>query len=258
MFPKPRADLSPNTADVERLPLFKPTGFREYDACWLFPEKINLMELQAIGMGLATLFAERNVPKRFVVDHDFRWHSASVKQALINGLLAGGGSARHRARAFADGLFRSVRIRSRWRRHGGKAEQTNGAANPRFIVTNVDPAFWPARFLYETVYCARGEMENCLKECQGDLFADRTPTPTMRANQLRLWLSSLAYVLMRAVRRIGLVGTRLVVATCDTIRLKLMKLSACVTISVSRVQLAFASSSPDEAAFATASRRLCA
>lgn len=90
MFPKPRADLRPNTADFERLPLIKPTGFREYDARWLFPEEINLMGLQAIGLGLATLFAERNVPKRFVVGHDFRWYSASVKQALMNGLLAGG------------------------------------------------------------------------------------------------------------------------------------------------------------------------
>ena len=76
--------------------------------------------------------------------------------------------------------------------------------NPRFVVTNVHDAFGSPRFLYETVYCQRGEMENRLKECQGDLFADRTPTPTMRANQLRLWLSSLAYVLMCAVRRIGL------------------------------------------------------
>jgi phosphomannomutase/phosphoglucomutase len=90
MFPKPRADLKPNTADFERLPLVKPTGFREYDARWLFPQEINLMGLNAIGLGLATLFAERGVPKRFVVGHDFRWYSGSVKQALITGLLAGG------------------------------------------------------------------------------------------------------------------------------------------------------------------------
>ncbi|MCB1510139.1 MAG: phosphomannomutase/phosphoglucomutase, partial [Hyphomicrobiaceae bacterium] len=90
MIPTPRADLRPNTADFERLALVKPTGFREYDARWLFPEEINLMGLQTIGLGLATLFAERNVPKRFVVGHDFRWYSGSVKQALISGLLAGG------------------------------------------------------------------------------------------------------------------------------------------------------------------------
>jgi phosphomannomutase / phosphoglucomutase len=91
MLPRPRADLKPNTADFERIPLVKPTGFREYDARWLFPDEINLMGLQAIGLGLTTLFAERGVPKRFVVGHDFRWYSGAVKQALISGLLAGGG-----------------------------------------------------------------------------------------------------------------------------------------------------------------------
>jgi phosphomannomutase/phosphoglucomutase len=90
MLPKPRADLKPNTLDFERLPLVKPTGFREYDARWLFPEEINLMGLNAIGLGLATLVQRRGVAKRFVVGHDFRWYSGSVKQALISGLLAGG------------------------------------------------------------------------------------------------------------------------------------------------------------------------
>ncbi|MEO1544226.1 MAG: phosphomannomutase/phosphoglucomutase [Pseudomonadota bacterium] len=90
MLPKPRADLVPNTEDFERLPLVKPTGFREYDARWLFPEEINLMGLQAVGLGMATLFGRRGVKKRIVVGHDYRWYSASVKQALINGLLAGG------------------------------------------------------------------------------------------------------------------------------------------------------------------------
>jgi len=90
MLPKPRADLKPNTAAFERLPLVKPTGFREYDARWLFPEEINLMGLNAIGMGLATVVKRRGVAPRFVVGHDFRWYSASVKQALMMGLLAGG------------------------------------------------------------------------------------------------------------------------------------------------------------------------
>jgi hypothetical protein len=98
------------------------------------------------------------------------------------------------ARVFADFEYRTRKSWSRVRRVIGKAEHTNGGANPRFIVTNVHAAYGEARFLYETVYCQRGEMENRLKECQGDLFADRTPAPTMRANQLRLWLSSLAYV----------------------------------------------------------------
>jgi hypothetical protein len=99
-------------------------------------------------------------------------------------------------------------------------------------------------------------MENRLKECQGDLFADRTPTPTMRANQLRLWLSSLAYVFMCAVRRIGLAGTELERATCGTIRLVLLKVGARITVSVRRVKLAFASSCPDAAVFAMAPQRL--
>ena len=90
MFPKPRADLAPNTADFERLPLVKPTGFREYDARWLFPQDINLMGLNAIGLGLATLAGRRGVPKRFVVGHDYRSYSGEVKQALMTGLLAGG------------------------------------------------------------------------------------------------------------------------------------------------------------------------
>ena len=90
MLPKPRADLIPNTEDFERLPLVKPTGFREYDARWLFPDEINLMGLNAIGLGLATLMRRRDVPKRIVVGHDYRSYSAQVKQALIMGLLAGG------------------------------------------------------------------------------------------------------------------------------------------------------------------------
>ena len=90
MLPKPRADLKPNTLDFERLPLVKPTGFREYDARWLFPEEINLMGLNAIGLGMAEVFERRGVKKRIVVGHDFRWYSGGVKQALMTGLLAGG------------------------------------------------------------------------------------------------------------------------------------------------------------------------
>jgi phosphomannomutase/phosphoglucomutase len=90
MLPRPRADLVPNTADFERLALVKPTGFREYDARWLFPQEINLMGLNAIGLGLATLAGRRGVAKRFVVGHDYRSYSAAVKQALLAGLLAGG------------------------------------------------------------------------------------------------------------------------------------------------------------------------
>jgi hypothetical protein len=160
------------------------------------------------------------------------------------------------ARVFDDFEYRTRKSWSTTRRVVAKAEWTNGEANPRFIVTNTHAAFGPARFLYEDVYCQRGEMENRLKECQGDLFADRTPAPTMRANQLRLWLSSFAYVLMCAVRRIGLAGTKLAAATCGTIRLKLLKIGALVTISVRRVKLAFASACPDREIFILAARRL--
>jgi phosphomannomutase/phosphoglucomutase len=90
MLPAPRADLVPNTAEFESLPLVKPTGFREYDARWRYPEEINLMGLNAIGLGLATLAARRGAPRRFVVGHDYRSYSAAVKQALVVGLVAGG------------------------------------------------------------------------------------------------------------------------------------------------------------------------
>ncbi len=90
MFPEPRTDLTPNSADFERLPFIKPTGFREYDARWLYPQEINLMGLQAIGLGLAELFRRRNVPLRIVTGHDYRSYSAAIKQALMSGMLAGG------------------------------------------------------------------------------------------------------------------------------------------------------------------------
>jgi hypothetical protein len=174
------------------------------------------------------------------------------------------------ARVFTDFAYRTRKSWRAKRRVIGKAEWTMrpgvgaggvtpgkvGAANPRFIVTNIHETRGPARFLYEDVYCQRGEMENRLKECQGDLFADRTPAPTMRANQLRLWLASFAYVLMCAVRRIGLAGTKLAAATCGTLRLKLLKIGALVTISVRRVKLAFASACPDRETFMLAARRL--
>lgn len=90
MFPKPRADLMPNTLDFERCALIKATGFREYDARWRYPQEVNLLGLQAIGLGLATLVRGRDLPARFVVGHDYRSYSLSIKQALITGLLAGG------------------------------------------------------------------------------------------------------------------------------------------------------------------------
>ena len=160
------------------------------------------------------------------------------------------------ARVFADFEYRTLKTWATKRRVIGKAEWTRGEANPRFIVTNLGHENGDARFLYEHVYCQRGEMENRIKECQTDLFADRTPAPTMRANQLRLWFSSLAYVLMCAVRRVGLAGTKFERATCGTIRLQLLKIGALVTISVRRVKLAFASACPTRDVFEVAGRRL--
>jgi len=90
MIPTPRTDLLPNTADFERFPFIKPTGFREYDARWLYPDEINLMGFQAIGMGLAKLFANRGVEQKIVTGHDYRSYSTAVKQALVSGMLAGG------------------------------------------------------------------------------------------------------------------------------------------------------------------------
>ena len=112
------------------------------------------------------------------------------------------------------------------------------------------------RTLYERVYCARGEMENRIKEQQLDLFADRTSAATMRANQLRLWFASFAYVLLEALRRIGLRHTQFQDATCGTIRLKLLKLGARVTVSVRRIKVAIASACPYRTEFALAHLRL--
>jgi hypothetical protein len=161
------------------------------------------------------------------------------------------------ARVFKDFRYQTRESWSCERRVIAKAEWTQNEGNPRFIVTNIHAANGAARFLYEDLYCKRGEMENRIKECQTDLFADRTPTPTMQANQLRLWLSSLAYVLLCAVRRIGLAGTKLENATCGTIRLQLLKIGALVIVSVRRVKVAFASSCPSADVFARAARRLC-
>ena len=160
------------------------------------------------------------------------------------------------ARCFKDFSYRTRDSWSRERRVIGKAEVTGDKANPRFIVTSLAPAEIDGRRLYEKVYCARGEMENRIKECQLDLFADRTSAATMRANQLRLWFASMAYVLLCALRRIGLAHTRFADATCGTIRLRLLKLGALVRISVRRIKVAIASACPWQDEFALAQLRL--
>ena len=119
MFPKPKSVLVPNTYAYESEPMVKATGFREYDARWLFGKEINLMGVQALGMGLGALIAELGVKQEIVTGHDFRGYSASIKYALISGLHGGGlQGARHRAVHDADGLFRAVRSRRALRRDG--------------------------------------------------------------------------------------------------------------------------------------------
>jgi hypothetical protein len=156
------------------------------------------------------------------------------------------------ARRFKDFRWSTRDSWSRRRRVIGKAEWTQGEGNPRFIVTSLGKAKAEGRRLYETIYCARGEMENRIKECQLDLFADRTSAATMAANQVRLWFASFAYVLLCGLRRIGLAHTQFATATCGTIRLKLLKIGALVRTSVRRVSVAMASACPWQQEFALA------
>jgi hypothetical protein len=162
------------------------------------------------------------------------------------------------ARRFKDFHWRTLESWSRERRVVGKAEWLGDKANPRFVVTSLTVERAEARELYEKLYCARGDMENRIKEAQGDLFGDRTSSRAMRSNQLRLWFSSLAYVLLCALRRIGLAGTVLAAATCASLRLKLLKIGATVTRSTRRVKLAMAKGFPMQEVFAIAYGRLAA
>ena len=162
------------------------------------------------------------------------------------------------ARYFKDFRWTTRRSWSRERRVVGKAEFTEDEANPRFVVTSLKRAECKPKYLYEKLYCARGDMENRIKECQLDLYADRTSTATMRANQLRLWLASFAYVLLCAVRRIGLHHTPFANASCGAIRLKLLKIGALVRVSVRRIKIAMASSCPAAEVWGCAAVRLAA
>lgn len=153
------------------------------------------------------------------------------------------------SRVFTEFNYRTRTSWTRARRVIAKAEHLCKGPNPRFIVTNLSGSEVHSRELYEEVYCARGDMENRIKEQQLDLFADRTSAHTLRANQLRLWFSSLAYVLTSALRRIALKGTRLAKATSGTIRLKLFKIGALIKLSVRRFQIHLASACPYQDVF---------
>ena len=147
-------------------------------------------------------------------------------------------------RVFKSFAYRTLDSWSRSRRVVGKAEHLERGSNPRFVVTSFSEDEWEAQRLYEDLYCARGEMENRIKEQQLDLFADRTSCCVMRANQVRLYFSSFAYVLLSELRRIGLAGTEMARAQCGTIRLKLLKIGARVRVTVRRIWIAISESWP--------------
>jgi hypothetical protein len=154
------------------------------------------------------------------------------------------------ARCYRDFRYRTLKSWDRVRRVVGKAEQLSKGENPRFVVTSLSKEDFSAQELYEGLYCARGDMENRIKEQQLGLFADRTSSTIFSANQLRLWFSSVAYVLLNELRRVGLKGTHLARAQCTTIRTKLLKVGALVSISFRRVWIRCASGYPYQRIFA--------
>ena len=160
------------------------------------------------------------------------------------------------ARRFKDFRYRTLKTWSRERRVVGKAEQLGAKANPRFVVTSLARERIRPSLLYKKVYCARGDMENRIKEQQLGMFADRTSTATMRSNQLRLWIASMAYTLVHELRRVGLRGTLLAKAQVSTIRTRLLKVSGLVKLSVRRVRVALSSAFPLQGVFESALLKL--
>jgi len=152
------------------------------------------------------------------------------------------------ARVFKEFAYQTRESWARARRVVGKAEHLEKGSNPRFVVTSLPSQDWAARALYEDLYCARGEMENRIKE-QLMLFSDRTSTAFLRSNQIRLYFSSVAYLLMQALRRLGLQGTALAKAQCTTLRLKLLKFGALMRITVRKVWVSLASGYPYQELF---------
>ncbi len=159
-------------------------------------------------------------------------------------------------RIFKSFSYRTLDSWSRSRRVVGKAEHLERGSNPRFVVTSFSEEEWEARELYEDLYCARGEMENRIKEQQLHLFADRTSSQFMRANQIRLYFSSFAYVLLSELRRIGLAGTEMARAQCGTIRLKLLKIGARIRVTARKIWIAMSESCPHQELFLSAGARL--
>jgi len=160
------------------------------------------------------------------------------------------------SRVFDEFRYQTRETWSRARRVVVKAEHLAKGENPRYVVTSLTREEADARTLYEDLYCARGDMENRIKEQQLDLFADRTSTQLLRANQIRLYFSTFAYILLCALRRLGLQGTELAKAQCGTIRTRLLKLGAQVRLSVRRVWIAFSESFPAQALFVQVLRNI--
>jgi len=152
-------------------------------------------------------------------------------------------------RTYRDFTYQTLNSWSKARRVVGKAEHLPKGSNPRFVVTSIKKKDKGAKELYEKVYCARGDMENRIKEQQLYLFSDRTSAQTMRANQLRLWFSSISYLLMQILRRIGLKGTEFAKAQCHTIREKILKIGAQIKISVRRILISLAEGYPHQDLF---------
>ena len=160
------------------------------------------------------------------------------------------------ARVFKEFFYRTKKTWSRERRVIAKAEHLDKGANPRFVVTSLSAERMAAQELYENFYCARGEMENRIKEQQLALFADRTSTALMRSNQLRLYFSAIAYCLMQALRRLGLQGTAMARAQCGTIRLQLLKIGARITLTARKIWISMASGCPAAGVFEEVFRNL--
>jgi hypothetical protein len=247
-----RADIDASAGSVEEVARI----IRQIRARWPF---VRILLRADSGFAREALMAwcEQNR-----VDYLFGLARNTRLVAMIEEELAAARAAAEKtgrpARRFKDFQWSTLDTWSRRRRVVAKAEWTKGEANPRFVVTSLRPAEINARVLYERVYCARGDMENRVKECQLDLFAGRASAATMRANQLRLWFASMAYVLLCALRRIGLPHTQFAEATCGTLRLALLRIGAQVRRSVRRIKLAMASAHPFQDEFALAHARLTA
>jgi len=195
---------------------------------------------------------------RWCEDHRVDYVFGFARNPRLRGLIAAAlGQAaqqweqtRKPARVFLEFSYETVSGSwSKPRRVVAKAEHIDGKENPRYIVTSLGAEEWPAQKLYEELYCARGDMENRIKE-QFMLFADRVSAETMRANQLRLYLSAMAYVLVCGLRRLGLKDTELATAQVATIRLRLLKIGALIRVTVRRICISLPRSYPWPTLFA--------